>query len=347
MVAEAANGNYAGEIDCNYDNADIAALGAHFNQILATMRETIRSVESATHRVHDGDLRVRMEGEFQGALADLQNSFNSSIQSISKLVEAVQSNSELIQEDASRVDEVCTVLVSTMAKQDDALRATAQAVAAMSTSVTMVSDEATKAGAVAGNAKETAEESGTIVSKAIAAMEQIILKSSKISTANKIIHDIAFQTNLLALNAGVEAARAGSAGRGFSVVAAEIRTLAEHSASAADTISEMINDSSVEIANGTQHINAASGAIEELIRFSNTLRSAVQKVAEVSTGQSDALEAVDHAVSDLSAVAEDNRRTTDVAREVSNRLRAGSEDLRKSGARFLIENTLGPDPHTV
>ena len=94
-------------------------------------------------------------------------------------------------------------------------------------------------------ALDIAHETGGVVKKAVASMASIVHASKEISKITSLIDDISFQTNLLALNAGVDAACAGERGRGFSIVASEVRALAQRAANAATEINALIETSEI------------------------------------------------------------------------------------------------------
>ena len=123
-----------------------------------------------------------------------------------------------------------------------------------------------RARAVVGGARTSAERSGTVVRQAVEAMAGIEKSSREIGQIIGVIDEIAFQTNLLALNAGVEAARAGDAGRGFAVGASEVRALAQRSAEAAKEIKALISTSGVQVEQGVAYVGQTGEALVAIVR---------------------------------------------------------------------------------
>ena len=150
----------------------------------------------------------------------------------------------------------------------------------MTVNVNSAAANTREAEAVVLRPRNNAEESGRVVQGAVAVMTEIDASSNQISQIIGLIDDIAFQTNLLALNAGVEAARAGDAGRGFTVVASEVRAQAQRSSAAAKEIKTLIIDSSRHVGRGVEQVGRAGEA----------LASIVDKVAHISTLMSDMAE---------------------------------------------------------
>lgn len=147
-------------------------------------------------------------------------------------------------------------------QQAASLEETAAALDQITTNVFNSSKRTEEARHVAIEANKSARKSGEVVANAVNAMQRIEQSSSQISSIIGIIDEIAFQTNLLALNAGVEAARAGEAGKGFSVVAQEVRELAQGSAQAAKEIKDLIRNSVDEVSTGVKLVQETGQALK-------------------------------------------------------------------------------------
>jgi methyl-accepting chemotaxis protein len=125
----------------------------------------------------------------------------------------------------------------------------------MTATVKQNADNSRQASHAAGEARDSAVSGGSLITDAIAAMGEINTSAQKIRDIVSAMDDIAFQTNLLSLNAAVEAARAGEQGRDFAVVAAEVRKLAQRSATSAKEIKLLINDSVAKVGKGSELVN--------------------------------------------------------------------------------------------
>ena len=147
-----------------------------------------------------------------------------------------------------------------------------------------------------------------MVADAVAAMAQIETSSGKIADIIGVIDEIARQTNLLALNAAVEAARAGDAGRGFAVVASEVRMLAQRSSQAAKDIKDLITNSSGQVQQGVELVSKTGSALDEIAAAIKEVAELVSDIAGASLEQSNGVDQVNRALTQMDEVTHAMRR---------------------------------------
>lgn len=168
------------------------------------------------------------------------------------------------------------------------------------------------------------------------AMDKIQTSSQEIEKILKTIDDIAFQTNILALNASVEASRAGSAGKGFAVIAGEVRNLAIKSAEAAKNTSVLIANSTDTVHIGAETATNTAGILSEVVSSIQSVVSAIDNIATVSNEQSDAICQITEGINQISAVVQNNSATAQESAAASEQLSAEADSLEQMVGQFKI-----------
>ncbi|HTE39705.1 MAG TPA: methyl-accepting chemotaxis protein [Steroidobacteraceae bacterium] len=219
-------------------------------------------------------------------------------------------------------------------QQAASLQETAASMEEMTATVRQNADHAQLAKRLVVDAREQAERGGSVVDRAVNAMQEVESSSKRISDIIGVIDEIAFQTNLLALNAAVEAARAGEQGRGFAVVAGEVRNLAQRSAGAAREIKDLIKESVAKAESGASLVNDTGKALAEILRSVRQATDVVADIAAASSEQSAGIEQVNLAITSMDAGTQENAALVEESAAVSKTIHATAAQLLQQIAFF-------------
>ncbi|WP_127997065.1 methyl-accepting chemotaxis protein [Piscinibacter defluvii] len=183
---------------------------------------------------------------------------------------------------------------------------------------------------------EAAVRSQQVIGEVVGTMHGIEASSRRVGDILGVIDGIAFQTNILALNAAVEAARAGEHGRGFAVVAGEVRALAQRSAAAAREIKGLIAESAGQTAQGTRAVDAAGGAMDELLGNIRTISERLQQVRSITEQQSRGVVEVSASVAQLDADTQRNAALVEQTSAAALSMKSKAAELAATAARFTL-----------
>ncbi|TAZ80341.1 methyl-accepting chemotaxis protein [Rhizobium ruizarguesonis] len=296
----------------------------------------------ALRQLSEGDLTRTLDTPFVPSMEQLRQDFNTAIKDLAETMKTIGENASAIAAGSREIGASADSFSKRTEQQAASVEETAAALEEITTTVNHSSRRADEAGRLVAMTKQGAEQSGVVVSNAVAAMGQIEQSSREITNIISVIDDIAFQTNLLALNAGVEAARAGETGKGFAVVAQEVRELAQRSAKAAKEIKALINTSGEHVRNGVGLVGRTGKALEEIVAQVGDIDGNVVAIVEASREQATGLKEINQAVNTLDQATQQNAAMVEESTAASHSLAKEAETL-----RVLLRQTGSPALHLV
>ncbi len=311
----------SGILDQRIDMADKSGffqkLSSGINELTDVIDSVFADVSSTMQKMAVGDLTNRIETDYEGVYLECKDSINATMDKISQIVAQISESADFINNSSQEIASGNNNLSQRAEQQAANLEETASSMEQLTSTVKNNADNAQQANKVATTARQLAEKGGEVVGSAVSAMQEINESSNKIADIIGVIDEIAFQTNLLALNASVEAARAGEQGRGFSVVATEVRNLAQRSATAAKESKELIQSSVQKVRSGTEFVNETGKALNEIVVGVKKVGDIVAEIAAASVEQSQGIEQVNQAVAQMDEITQQNAALAEEASAAS------------------------------
>ena len=314
--------------------------------------------------VAEGDLtqQATVTEDITGAIAD---SVNYTVEELRTLVSQVQGTAGRVTDTTQQVEATSTELLAASSEQLREIRDTGESVLQMAGRINDVSGQAQETAAVARQSLDAAESGLRAVQNTIGGMNSIrdqIQETSKrikrlgessqeIGEITELISDITEQTNVLALNAAIQAASAGEAGRGFSVVAEEVQRLAERSGDATRQIAALVKTiqtdtqdavgamerSTQGVVEGARLSDAAGTALGEIDRVSRQLAELIDQISSRALGEAQSANVVAANIQHIFAVTEQTGEGTRSTAQMVRELSRTAEELKQSVSRFKIE----------
>ncbi|MEQ1621034.1 MAG: methyl-accepting chemotaxis protein, partial [Methylococcales bacterium] len=281
-------------------------LSAGINDLTDRIETVFSDINRVIEAMADGDMTSAITSEYQGVYAECKNNINDTTAKLSEFVQQIRDAAVFIDSSAQEMASGNNNLSHRVEQQAASLEETAASMEELASTVKHNAENTQQANQVVESARQLAEKGGDVVKSAISAMQEINESSNRIAEIISVIDEIAFQTNLLALNASVEAARAGEQGRGFSVVATEVRNLAQRSADAAKQSNELIQNSVQKVRAGTAFVNETGAALTEIVESVARVGDLVAHIAAASSEQTSGIDQVNLAVAQMDDITQQN-----------------------------------------
>ncbi|MGZ8232423.1 methyl-accepting chemotaxis protein [Methylobacter tundripaludum] len=306
LVQDVKAGDLSSRINMGDKQGFAKMLSSGINELTDVIESVFNDINRVMENMSQGDLTSTITNDYQGVYAECKNNINGTMAKLSEFIIQIRDAADFIDSSSQEMASGNHNLASRAEQQAASLEQTAASMEELASTVKNNAQNTVHANEVVNAASELAQKGGDVVKSAIVAMQEINDSSNKIAEIISVIDEIAFQTNLLALNASVEAARAGEQGRGFSVVATEVRNLAQRSANAAQQSKDLIQNSVQKVRAGTAFVNETGAALTEIVTSVGQVGEIVSQIASASAEQTAGIDQVNQAVSQMDDITQQN-----------------------------------------
>ncbi|MEG1711753.1 MAG: methyl-accepting chemotaxis protein [Citrobacter sp.] len=306
-------------------------------RLISRLDDTRRALDDIAQG--EGDLTRRLDVRGKDEISAIAEAFNLFVDKIAAILITVRSSSVVVANNAVSLADSNMELSSRVTQQAAALEESSAAMEQLNATVHQNASNTQLADELSDNTAKTANRCGDVMQGVISTMDNVSGSSGRMVEIVAVIDSIAFQTNILALNAAVEAARAGDAGRGFAVVASEVRTLAQRSATAAQEIKALIDESVSHVGSSSQQIHNAGERLEELVNNVRQVRQLMGEIRVAGEEQRKGVSEVTLAVTEMDSTVQQNASLIDDAAARTQVLKEEAEQL-----ALLVSTFRLPEP---
>ena len=340
MVA-LSNGDLHTEVPPVGTGDELEVMTQTLDATLASINRYISDIQQVLTHIADGDLRTGPQVDYKGDFVLIRGSLRTIAQSMNETLLGFHSAADRLTAMAEQLNGQSAQLHQASLEQN-------QSAEELVHEVTHVKEQLADVAESSGQTRSQTEEIIRRIRSAneqmdalSSAMDDISANAQQITKIAKDIEDIAFQTNILSLNASVEAARAGAAGKGFAVVANEVKRLATKSAEAAQSATEMVNNTKAIIQTGVELTADTAGSLRAISDVSGQISAISDQLAAAVQGQETALAVMEERIAAISDIADRNLQNAGETERSSGSLAKEAEVLQSQVRKFTLKERGG------
>lgn len=333
VVSACVRGDFSQRLHTDNKNGVFADLCEGVNRIGEVTEGGLSDLAGVLDAIASGNLETKMPETYEGIFLEISKKINGTSLELSKIVTQITNGAQSVQMSSAELSEAADDLAHRTEKTAAVLEEASESVEQLTAAVKSTAESAKGVGV---SVRATQDETMSAVGDMVGAIEGIASSSEEIAKITSVIEDIVFQTNLLALNAGVEAARAGDSGRGFSVVASEVRNLAQRAAEAAKDISELISKSQAQVSTGVEIVGRSRSAPESIQTSISGMTKEVVQMVDAAAEQSAGISEINNTVTQMEQNTQKNAAMFEETNAVAQAMKQEASGLAVAVSHFSI-----------
>ena len=289
-------------------------------ETVAVLNAYVAEISRILSLMAKSNLNQEITGEYSGDFKPIKDAINLIIDEFNLVVTSIRSASQQVHSGARLITDSSIELSNATSRQSDSVENLVSTMTEINQQAEKNTSNARTASELTDKSRENALNGNEEMEHMMKAISDIKTSSDNISKVTKVIEDIAFQTNILALNASVEAARAGVHGKGFSVVAEEVRNLASKSQEAARETTTLIEESSVRVDEGARIANSTADALKTIVSDITGMSELMAEIDKSSMQQSSLIATLNESIGWISKAVDTNLRASGQSSEIAEDL---------------------------
>lgn len=333
-------GDLHSDVEVVKTNDEIEQLSVSLFNTINNLKIYINNTVNIITNIANCNLDIFIGQDYKGDFSPLKSAFENIVRELTKVFKEINIVAKQVSNGADQIASGGQVLSEGALDQSSSVQELLATISDISSKIEKNAEHAKNVSEISNQSAQNVLAGNEKIKQLIDAMNNINEASTQISNIINTINDISSQTNMLSLNASIEAARAGELGKGFGVVALEVKDLAQKTKEAAQQTALLIENSINTIEKGKQITDEASETFNKILDSSNQTNKLIESIAQASNEQTTAMNQITHAVEQISQVVETNSATVEESAAASQELANQALILKENVDHFKIKEDL-------
>ncbi len=317
-------------------NDETEVLSNALSDTVDSINGYISELSHILENMSGGNFQVDVRGDFEGDFVVMKESLNKIINAMNQMLKSFRNASEEVLMMSEDMSESAQQVHHGSTEQSESLNVLSQEATAIEQNILHVDENTRNVGDLMAVVQKHMETGGDNMKNLLCAMEEINRNSTEITKINKFLEDISFQTNILSLNASIEAARAGTAGKGFAIVAEEVGNLAAQSAKSSKRTSSITNHSMEAVKRGTEYAKKVADSFHDIGEIADQIAGISEQLSENVSVQKHSLSNIAGQITQIRDVAQQNLNASYEGATASQKLNRQAQELKEISGRFRL-----------